>query len=185
MYYRIIFQQFCFLSIFFIALTGCAGKYTPSENMANLNVQFADTLWNGVKVPDNQQCNKFGGNAETPSLKVSNIPLKANTLIVEYSDRDASHMDNGGHGKVGYTIPSNTPVVTIPSIKGHTFELPENFFVVSPHANPSWDKAGAYMPPCSGGRGNRYYATVKAVYEAPEGQQSELLGKGKIELGKY
>ncbi len=176
---------FCLLAFISLSLLGCTAKYQPVPDMANISVQFASSLWDGKKVPDNQQCNKFGGNAQTPSLKVSNIPATANAIIVEYSDRSAPHMDNGGHGKIGYKITPGTSEVTIPSVEGHTFELPEQFFIVSPHANPSWDKAGAYMPPCSGGRGNKYYATIKAVYEAPEDQQSMLLGKGKIELGKY
>ncbi len=174
-----------FLAIILLVLTGCTAKYKPVENLTSLEVNFADPMWNGVKVPPNQQCNRFGGAAETPRLAISNIPADANAVIMEYSDRDAAHMDNGGHGKIGYKIPAKAKNVTVPTVKGHTFDLPADFFVVAPHASPSWDTAGAYMPPCSGGRGNRYYATVKAVYEAPEGEQSLLLGKGKIELGKY
>ncbi len=174
------------MGILLLMLTGCnAVKYKAVENLAAVDVAFANSLWDGKKVPDGQQCNKFGGDAQTPELLISNIPTNANAVIMEYSDRDASHMDNGGHGKVGYRLAENTQKVSVPAIKGHTFDLPEGFFLVKAHANPAWDKAGAYMPPCSGGRGNRYYVTVKAVYDAPEGQESLLLAKGKLELGKY
>jgi hypothetical protein len=95
-------------------------------------------------------------------------------------------MDNGGHGKIGYRISENTKEITIPSVPGHSFDLPESFFIVSPHQAPHWDKAGAYMPPCSGGAGNSYYVTVNAVYQAtPERKEFKLLGQAVLELGKY
>ena len=110
--------------------------------------------------------------------------MNTTLLIVEYSDLDSERMNNGGHGKIGYKV-GNVSQVVIPSVKGHSFDLPKDFTVVSPHANPNWDTAGAYMPPCSGGRGHSYYATVKAVHETPAGEEAELLGKGMIQLGKY
>jgi hypothetical protein len=74
----------------------------------------------------------------------------------------------------------------IPSVPGHNFDLPEGFFILSPHQAPNWDKAGAYQPPCSGGNGNSYYATVNAVYqETPESNEFKLLGQAIIELGQY
>ncbi len=185
MHYRLQTGKLLILSVILIALSGCAGKYKPAESTANLSVTFGDSKWDGKMIPKGQQCKRFGGDAETPSLVVENIPSNANAVIIAFSDRSYQPMDNGGHGKIGFSIPKNTNKITIPSVKGHTFDLPENFFVVSAHANPSWDVAGAYMPPCSGGQGNSYYATLKAVYDAPNGEQSELLGKGKIELGKY
>ena len=95
-------------------------------------------------------------------------------------------MDHGGHGKFGYRIPQNTKAIIIPSVTGHSFELPEGFFILSPDQAPSWDKAGAYMPPCSGGRGNAYYVTVNAVYQSkPETKEFKLLGQAVLELGKY
>jgi len=57
---------------------------------------------------------------------------------------------------------------------------------VAAHQGSSWDTAGAYMPPCSGGMGNRYYVTVNAVYQAsPESKEFKLLGQAVLELGKY
>ena len=105
---------------------------------------------------------------------------------MEYSDRDWPPMDEGGHGKIGYRIPEGTTEIVIPSVPGHTFNLPEGFFLVAGHQGSSWDKAGAYMPPCSGGMGNRYYVTVKAVYQASlENKEFELLGQSVLELGKF
>jgi len=167
-------------------LGGCiAGKYKPAPNMADLEISFSDSLWTGKKIPAGQQCSMFGGNGATPALLVKNIPDGTNALIMEYSDRDYQPMNNGGHGKVGYNITSGIHQVTIPSIPGNTFDLPKDFFLVSAHQGTARGKAGAYMPPCSGGKGNLYVVKVKAVYEAPEVKESQLLGEGNLTLGTY
>ncbi len=133
-------RALCLLVTLTFALSGClTGKYKPVADMGNLEVSFADSLWNGQKVPAGQQCNRFGGKGSTPQLMVKNIPPNANALIMEYSDSDYMPMDNGGHGKMGYKIFASSNQVTIPSVQGHTFDLPEDFFLVSAHNNPSWD----------------------------------------------
>ena len=173
------------VSFFFI---GCVttGKYKQAPNLATLEISFSDSIWDGKRVPEGQQCNRFKGNGATPRLTVKNLPPGSNAIIMEYSDRSYAPMDNGGHGKIGYRIPKGTTEITVPSVPGHTFDLPEGFYLVAAHANPTWDKAGAYMPPCSGGKGNFYAVTVKAVFDAPsKDEQSSLLGKGEIDLGRY
>jgi hypothetical protein len=104
---------------------------------------------------------------------------------MEYSDADWPDMDDGGHGKIGYCIAEGTTKIIIPSVPGSTFNLPHGFFLVAAHAAGHF-KPGAYMPPCSGGMGNRYYVTVKAVYQtSSKGEESKLLGIGKIDLGVF
>ena len=46
-------------------------------------------------------------------------------------------------------------------------------------ATGAWKSPG-YLPPCSGSRGNRYFAVVKAV-----GADKKVLAKAKIKLGRY
>ena len=46
-------------------------------------------------------------------------------------------------------------------------------------ATGAWKSPG-YLPPCSGGRGNRYVAVVKAV-----DADRKVLAKAKIKLGRY
>lgn len=166
-------------------ISGCVNKYKAAPNLVDLQVSLADPSWDGKRVPDGQQCGKFGGKGSTPRITVSNIPAGCNAIVMEFSDADVSHMDNGGHGKIGYYIPKGADRVVIPPVPGHTFDLPEGFYKVAAHVNPGWDEAGAYLPPCSGGRGNSYYVTVKAVYEAPKGEQCQMLGKAKLKLGRY
>ena len=176
------------LSVFLLFMFGCAttGEYEPASNVAQLQISFAESGWNGKTIPNGQQCKRFGGKGSTPRLIVKNIPAEANAIIMEYSDRDYVPMDNGGHGKIGYKIKQGTSEATIPSVPGHTFSLPEGFYLISAHNNPSWDTAGAYMPPCSGGKGNSYYVTIRAVYQpASKDQKSKLLGMAKLNLGSY
>lgn len=148
-----------------------------------LEATFNDAAWSGDKVPDGQQCQRFGGNPESPALTVNNIPDAANAIVLEFSDRTYQPMDNGGHGQFGYVIEPGSNKVTVPSVPGHTSELPEGFFVVAEHKAPTWDQPGAYLAPCSGGRGNSYYLTVKAVHRM--GDELHELAKTELELGKY
>ena len=150
---------------------------------ADLDLRFLDEAWNGETVPEGQQCQKFGGEAVSPALHVGGIPEQANALIVEFSDRDFPPMDNGGHGKFGLEIEPGAGSVEVGSVPGHTSDLPDGFFVVEEHKAPTWDKAGAYLPPCSGGRGNSYYLTVRAVHR--EGSETHELASGTLEMGKY
>ena len=159
-----------------------AGAAAPAA-AADLELRFLDEAWNGETVPEGQQCQKFGGEAVSPPLHVGGIPERANALIVEFSDRDFPPMDNGGHGKFGLEIEPGAGSVEVGSVPGHTSDLPEGFFVVEEHQAPAWDKAGAYLPPCSGGRGNSYYLTVKAVHR--EGGETRELASGTLEMGKY
>lgn len=178
------------LMIFVIAvmLSGCAGSsYEPVENMSELTLGFADQAWDGIRVPEGQQCHRFGGvNPQTPAIEVANIPPEADALILSFSDGTYEPMDNGGHGEIGYEIAKGTERVVVPSVPGHTFDLPEGFFLVAEQRNPDWDDAGAYLPPCSGGSGNEYYVTVRAVSrEDQAGEKPLLLGEGILQLGSY
>ena len=178
-----------FFIVFLLFVTEGVASDTSNavSKSAKLEVSFVDSMWNGKAVPTGQQCQRFGGsNPSTPRLMIQGIPPGTNAIIMEYSDRSYSPMDDGGHGKIGYRITGNTNEIIIPSVPGHSFDLPEGFFIVSPHQAPGWDKAGAYMPPCSGGRGNSYYVTVKAVYQASnENKEFKLLGQAVLELGTY
>jgi hypothetical protein len=150
---------------------------------ADFSVSFTDPAWNGEKVPEGEQCQKFGGAGQTPELSVTGIPGGANALLLEFSDASYAPMDNGGHGKVGFELPAGTVEITVPRAPGHQSELTAPFFAVAEHKAPAWDKAGAYLPPCSGGRGNRYYLTVKAVHRM--GDEIHELASVVLEMGKY
>ena len=148
------------------------------------SVVLADDVWDGVEVPVGQQCEKFGGQGSTPSLSLSNIPKGTNAIVMAYSDRSYQAMDQGGHGKFAYQLGEKVNAVKIPSLAGHSFQLPANFYLIEAHRAPTWDRAGAYLPPCSGGKGNEYYLTVRAV-KVVAGGIREVLAVVEVELGKY
>ena len=157
------------------------------SNVAELRVSLADPAWDGVNIPEGQQCERNGGvDPAAPSILVQDIPDGADAIILEFSDRDYRPMDNGGHGKVGFRITGESSDVTIPSFPSNTFDLPEGFFVVQEHRASGFGKAGGYMPPCSGGVGHEYYVTVKAVTMISEEEMTyTLLAQGILELGSY
>lgn len=183
----------CMMKKFYFLLFVCCFLFTvnfavaaAAEPAGKLQATFADAKWDGKTIPYAQQCGRDNGKGATPPLSVKNIPAEANTLIFEYSDRSYAPMDNGGHGKIGYSITPGVVEVTVPAVPGHTFSLPEGFFLISAQTNPSWDKAGAYLPPCSGGRGNYYYVTIKAVIQSPDkSQKPQILATTKLEMGRY
>lgn len=145
-----------------------------------LDVEFADKAWDGVTVPEGQQCHRFGGeDPATPALAVTGIPAGSDALVLEYSDRDSEKMNHGGHGRMSFTPKSLADEVQVPPVPGHSFDLPDGFTMIEAQRSPGWDTAGAYMPPCSGGGGHEYYVTVKSV------NGDEVTATTTLELGKY
>ncbi len=148
-----------------------------------LDVKMSDSHWDGIKVPAGHQCQKFGGKPSSPALSISKLPPGTNLLAMEFSDLDYPPMQNGGHGIIGYAINSKSDTVAVPSFKGHSYELPRGFTILAEHRNPSWDKAGAYMPPCSGGGNHRYIVKIKALQLTDK--TVTVLEESQLNLGRY
>jgi hypothetical protein len=165
------------LALGLLSLVGCT-SYMPSKK-ADMKVSFADSKWDGVTVPKNEVCKWAGGNGATPTLKVSNLPNGTSKVLVLFSDFTYKPMDNGGHGQIGINVSNETNII-IPSIKGETKIMPSNMFISKEHKGLKRGKAGAYLPPCSGGRGNSYYATIKAL-----NSNDEVLKSQDIQMGKF
>ena len=158
----------------FIAASLCSGAASAIE------VKLSDVNWDGITIPQGQQCQKFGGvQPATPALQVSNIPSGSDSIILEYSDRDSEKMNHGGHGRMLYSIDSSAKIINIPRVAGHTYDLPEKFTMLEAHRGAGWDKEGAYMPPCSGGKAHAYYLTVKSM------KGDTITATSVIELGQY
>ena len=172
-----------------VALAACqtTGGYEPvAEVLPKLTVSFADAAWDGKAVPKGQQCSKFSGAGGTPALIVDGVPEGANAIIVEFNDRSYAPLSaNGGHGKIGFWVKGGG-AATLASVPGEKSELPEGSFLEARNrATGSFARPG-YLPPCSGGKGNAYFAEVKAVYKGKtEAEKGKLLAVGAIELGRY
>ncbi|MDK9721151.1 MAG: hypothetical protein OEL53_08200 [Rhodospirillales bacterium] len=155
-----------------------------AQDYAKLEVSFADEAWTSNAVPTIGICDAYGGKGYSPALKISGIPAEANVIIVAFSDRIYSPMDNGGHGVLRYSIAPGQGNVTLPSVPGDTKKLPEGIWVESDNSSRMHGGRG-YLGPCSGGRGNRYEADLKALYKPTDGGETKLLAKGTIRLGYY
>ena len=159
---------------------------TPTVSLADdLIVEFADSSWTGNRIPDGQHCKKFGGNGATPPLTISGIPAEADAIVIEYNDKSYNKLSyDGGHGKIGYRITPGAGTATLPAVPGGTSDMPDGVWLVKKNrATGAWRSEG-YLPPCSGGKGNRYEAEVYAVKMEGDDDYDEL-AEGEIRLGKY
>lgn len=147
---------------------------------APLKVSLADPKWTGDKVPEGQWCQKFMGKGATPALKLEGLPAGVTSVVVAFNDETYQPMNNGGHGSVRFTV---TPGATVelPSVPGETDALPAGVKTEVAHKASDYSgTGGAYLPPCSGGMGNTYSATVTAYGATPA-----ALAQGKVIIGKY
>jgi len=178
------------IAISCIVLSACqtTPTYPPiADTLPELKVSFADPLWNGEKIPASQVCSLYGGEASTPKLRVSNVPDGANALIVEFNDRSYAPLSyDGGHGKIGFWLEGARNPAILKSVPAESQTLPNPAFIeANSRGRGRYAKPG-YLPPCSGGKGNAYFAKIKAVYKAKDkSEQNKLLATGQIELGRY
>lgn len=166
-----------FLGVFAVTALLLAGSPVAAED---LQVSFADPAWTGKEIPEGQHCKKFGGDGATPPLKVSGIPEGTSAILVEFNDKSFQPLSRkGGHGIVGFRHSGGNEAV-LPAVPGGTTETPDGTWIEKKNrATGAWRSPG-YLPPCSGGRGNRYSAVVKAV-----NADGKTLAKARISLGRY
>jgi hypothetical protein len=172
--------QFAFL----VLLMGwIVGLSAPSQ--AGMKARLADEAWNGEIIPDGQQCSRHGGAGSTPTLEISGIPTNTDEITIAINDESFPLMNNGGHGVLGFVI-DNEGFVTLPPIQGETNDLPEGVRSIAAHKATAegYSPGTAYLPPCSGGMGNRYSVTITALKRTSNGR-ARLLDQIKIPLGRY
>jgi hypothetical protein len=148
----------------------------------DLKVEFIDSKWDGITVPKDEVCSNYNIEAgSTPPLKISNIPSGTVKIVFTYSDKTFTKMDNGGHGIIAYKVALDAKEISVPALQGETFELVNGFEVVTAHTGTRFNKiAGAYLAPCSGGKGNTYKVGIEAVDVA-----NKPLASMELVLGKY
>lgn len=135
--------------------------------------------WDGKKVPPGQQCTLYGGKGATPPMKVTGLPDGTARVIVEYNDRDYRPLARrGGHGVISYPVQgASADLYSVPGLKR---KLPGGAVVVSKARSEGDFASDGYLPPCSGGRGHRYFADLKAVDKG-----GRVLDKTRVEIGRY
>ena len=168
---------FIFLAI--VCFFACSdGKYKSAESVAELTISFIDQNWDGKDVPTSGQCRSCDGEGLSPALRVKNIPENTDTLIVEFKDKTM----NIFHGAIRVQVFEKAEIA-IPSFQDQTFNLPHGVEAESEHTAPI-GASGPYMAPCGCGLRNKYEATIVAI-KNENSDQKLLLGKGKINLGRF
>jgi phosphatidylethanolamine-binding protein (PEBP) family uncharacterized protein len=161
---------------FTLALTLCL--FATAAFAADLSVKLG-AGWNGKTIPAGQHCKLFGGQGATPPMSVSGIPAGTEWLLVEFNDRDYQPLaTRGGHGSIGF--PVNGASAKLPAIAENATKLPGGIFVYKKARSSGKYASKGYLPPCSGGAGNRYFADIHAM----QGKKTKL-ASARIELGKY
>lgn len=167
------------LFIFLGFITLCSTTLYAKQFSAS----FTDkNLWNGKKVPEEMVCSDYNFEAgSTPEITLTNVPKFTRKIILSFNDTTFTKMDNGGHGVLSYKIDVGATRVDIPSIQGETYDLPDEFESIQEHTGTRFGKEeGAYLAPCSGGKGNTYTVLIQAV-----DRKDNVLASTTLVLGKY
>lgn len=139
-----------------LGLLGSAGVA-----MADMSAQLGGG-WDGGKVPSGQQCKLHGGNGSTPPMRVSGIPSGAVWVVAYFNDKSYKPLSrNGGHGTIAF--PVRGAVTDLPAVPGMTKRLPGGAQVMAAAKSSGKYASPGYLPPCSGGKNNRYSVDLKAV----------------------
>lgn len=135
--------------------------------------------WNGKTVPAGQQCKLFGGKGATPPMVISGLPDGTEWLLVQFNDRDYKPLSkNGGHGSLRFPVTGTS--ATLPAIPENVSKLPNGISVVKRARSSGKFASKGYLPPCSGGKGNAYFADIFAM----QGKKTNL-GAARVEMGRY
>ncbi|MGB5920421.1 hypothetical protein [Arcobacter sp.] len=156
--------------------------FSSSLLASDIEVSFTDKKWDGKIIPLDEVCSNYNVEAgSTPGLYIENLPDGAKKVILKFNDKTFTKMDNGGHGILSFDIEEDVANVEIPPQIGETFELDEGFSVVNAHTGTRFGKQeGAYLAPCSGGKGNTYTVDISIL-----NSDSKVLASKELILGKY
>lgn len=164
------------MRLFLAASVACLAFASPS--FAEMKAELL-APWGGKNIPKGQQCKLHGGKGATPAMQVSGIPAGAAMIVVEYDDKSYPPLaTKGGHGTLGYPVKGAS--AKLPSVPGMTDKLGGGVRVVRKARSTGEYASKGYLPPCSGGRGNKYTATLKAIDAS-----GNVLGKTMIVIGRY
>lgn len=135
--------------------------------------------WDGKTVPNGQQCTLFDGHGATPPMQATALPKGTAWVHTEYNDKDYGPLSTkGGHGVIGYPVSgSNADLYSVPGLKG---TLPGKARVIKKARTSGKYASQGYLPPCSGGKGHKYFVDVKAL-----DANGKLLAKKRMQIGRF
>ena len=161
-----------------LAILAMTTALLPCAALAEMTVVLG-APWDGKVVPADQICQLRGGNGSTPPMNLSGLPKGTVRVLVEYNDMSYYSMAfDGGHGALSF--PATAPEADLPSVPAMTAELPHGALVVSAARATGRFASSGYLPPCSGGRGHMYAATIKALAE-----DGTVLDAVTLDMGRY
>lgn len=144
-----------------IAATALGLVLSAGMAMADMSVQLGGG-WSGGKIPAGQQCKLNGGNGGTPPMRVSGVPAGAVWIVAYFNDKSYKPLSrNGGHVTIAF--PVRGAVTDLPAVPGMTARLPGGAQVMAAAKASGKYASPGYLPPCSGGRNNRYSVDLKAI----------------------
>ncbi len=183
-----------------VLLFGNVFSQTPesledSEVVVELELSFVDPIWDGVNIPDGQRCNACGEHGSSPEIYVDNIPENADAILLYFSKGLPLNLNKKfgtgistigtSNGVIGYHISGNDRKILIPSVSGHTSELPQGFFQVKQPLQKIDGERGAYLPPCDCDERAWYFVHVKAIsINSSEPNDFTELRSGNLTMGR-
>lgn len=166
-----------------VSITTVASIATITLNAEDMKATFADPqTWDGKVVPKEAVCSDYNIKAgSSPEIMLRNIPKGSQNIILSFTNESFIGMRDGGHGVLSYTLEDDTYKAIIPTVEGETFVLPQEFSSLRQHHGVKYGKTqGAYLAPCSGGKGNTYSVLIQAV-----DKNDVILDTTSLNLGKY
>jgi hypothetical protein len=158
-----------------------AERVNPDDKVPGMTATFADAGWDGITIPVNQVCKRFGGAGVTPRLALDGYHSGTQVILLAFNDETHEPMNNGGHGIVGFRI--NGKYATTGAMASEVNIISQGNFIV---ADNRGGEVPGYLPPCSGGKGHVYSVTVMAVTWADTNPPYyRVLNQTKVELGRY
>ena len=151
----------------------------------DMTVAFADPEWTGDEIPPGQQCNRCGGNGQTPRFVVSHIPDEAVYLDIYFWDgHPQSGMNHkGDHGAIRVAVTDHAQMTT-PAVSGDPGSMPEGVEALKMQKCGQCGPKNAYLPPCAclasfPGK-HKYYALIRAV-----DAEGDDLAEEKVMIGTF
>lgn len=133
----------------------------PATAMADMQAQLLPP-WSGKTIPAGQHCTLYGGKGSTPPMQVTGIPAGAVWIIGYFNDKDYRPLSrDGGHGTIGWPVRGSA--MQLAPVPGMTDTLPNGARVIKKSRAGGKFASPGYLPPCSGGKGNRYSVDLVAI----------------------
>lgn len=152
---------------------------TLTVSAQDFSARFASPEWDGVSIPQGQQCRGQGGAGATPPIALANVPHGTAMIVLKFNDEDFEPFRDAGHGTFGFAVEPHATELVLPAVEGETESLPDGVTMLAPNkTSGDWLRPG-YIPPCSG-QGHSYTVDIEAVDDG-----GRVLASTNLTLGTF